>query len=111
MMRDDRDQDQEPICRRKRGLLKREHTLGKSTARRGKPTCGARTRKGTPCRCLAVANGRCKLHGGLSTGPKTAEGWARVRAAHAAYWAARRAEQAATPCTETLTEVQSDLRA
>lgn len=110
-MRDDRDQDQEPIRRRKRALLKREHTFGKSTGRHGKATCGARTRKGTPCRCRALGNGRCKLHGGLSTGPKTAEGWARVRAAHAAYWAARRAEQAATPCTETRTEGPLDLRA
>jgi hypothetical protein len=26
-------------------------------------------------------NGRCRLHGGLSTGPRTAEGLARLRAA------------------------------
>lgn len=37
-------------------------------------TCGAQTRKGTPCRCRAGANGRCKYHGGMSTGPKTVEG-------------------------------------
>lgn len=38
-------------------------------------TCGAKTRAGTPCKCRALyINGRCKLHGGLSTGPKTAEG-------------------------------------
>lgn len=38
-------------------------------------TCGARTKgTGTPCRRLPCRNGRCKLHGGLSTGPKTAEG-------------------------------------
>lgn len=38
-------------------------------------TCGART-KGTskPCRRVPCKNGRCKLHGGRSTGPKTAEG-------------------------------------
>lgn len=37
--------------------------------------CGAKTRRGTPCRQLGIfENGRCKLHGGLSTGPKTAEG-------------------------------------
>ena len=56
-------------------------------------TCGAKTRKGTPCCCLALPNGRCKLHGGLSTGPQTPEGWARTRAAHAAYMAARKREK------------------
>jgi hypothetical protein len=34
----------------------------------------ARTRRGTPCRCKALANGRCRLHRGLSTGPKTLRG-------------------------------------
>jgi len=36
--------------------------------------CGAKTRRGTPCQCKALANGRCKLHGGKSTGPKTEKG-------------------------------------
>jgi hypothetical protein len=37
--------------------------------------CGAKTRAGTPCKITALyANGRCKLHGGLSTGPRTPEG-------------------------------------
>ena len=36
--------------------------------------CGAKTRKGTPCKCLALDNGRCKYHGGMSTGPRTPEG-------------------------------------
>ena len=43
-------------------------------------SCGARTRRGTPCRCAALPNGRCKYHGGLSTGPKTPEGKARALA-------------------------------
>jgi hypothetical protein len=42
------------------------------------PQCGAKTRKGTPCKMLAGANGRCRMHGGLSTGPKTPEGRARI---------------------------------
>jgi hypothetical protein len=42
--------------------------------------CRAKTRRGTPCRCLALPNGRCKYHGGLSTGPKTPEGQARALA-------------------------------
>lgn len=38
-------------------------------------TCGAKTRAGTPCRRRDLnGNGRCKLHGGLSTGPQTEEG-------------------------------------
>ncbi len=44
-------------------------------------TCGARTRSGTPCRRRDLyASGRCKLHGGLSTGPKTSDGKARSAA-------------------------------
>jgi len=30
--------------------------------------CGAKTRAGTPCKNGAMANGRCRLHGGKSTG-------------------------------------------
>lgn len=43
--------------------------------------CGARTRQGGWCAQLSMANGRCYLHGGLSTGPRTAEGLERLRAA------------------------------
>ncbi|MCK4870022.1 MAG: hypothetical protein KAS93_02820 [Gammaproteobacteria bacterium] len=43
--------------------------------------CGAKTKRtGLPCRARALANGRCKYHGGLSTGPKTPEGKARALA-------------------------------
>jgi hypothetical protein len=45
------------------------------------PRCGAKNRRGTPCQCPAMKNGRCRLHGGLSTGPKTAEGIERIRLA------------------------------
>jgi len=89
--------DNSRLQERKLTLLQREDFFGKSARKLGKATCGARTRKGTLCRCLALTNGRCKLHGGLSTGPKTAEGWARVRAAHAAYYASRQALQGAAP--------------
>lgn len=34
----------------------------------GSPRCGARTRAGTPCRCPAMPNGKCHLHGGASPG-------------------------------------------
>ena len=43
--------------------------------------CGAKTRVGAICRCPAMRNGRCRLHGGLSTGPKTPEGRQRIRLA------------------------------
>jgi hypothetical protein len=39
-----------------------------------KSLCGARTRAGGHCKAPARLNGRCRMHGGLSTGPKTAEG-------------------------------------
>ena len=38
--------------------------------------CEAKTRKGTPCQRPAYRrNGRCSLHGGRSTGPKTEDGF------------------------------------
>ena len=47
------------------------------------PRCGAKTRapRSGPCRAPAMKNGRCRLHGGKSTGPRTEEGRARIRAA------------------------------
>lgn len=36
--------------------------------------CEARTRAGGSCKARALFNGRCRMHGGLSTGPKTPEG-------------------------------------
>jgi len=60
------------------------------------PRCGAKTRRGSPCQCPAMTNGRCRIHGGLSTGPKTAEGIARIRRAvtkHGHYSAAARLER------------------
>ena len=32
------------------------------------PRCGAKTRKKTPCMAPAMRNGRCRMHGGKSTG-------------------------------------------
>ena len=40
-----------------------------------KVKCEAYARStGNPCQAKALPNGRCKNHGGLSTGPKTLEG-------------------------------------
>ena len=46
------------------------------------PRCGARTRTGAPCQGPGMANGRCRMHGGKSTGPRTAEGLERCRRAN-----------------------------
>ena len=44
--------------------------------------CGTRTRQGTACQRQAnKKNGRCRLHGGASTGAKTEGGRARISAA------------------------------
>jgi len=45
--------------------------------------CGARNRSGGPCQNPAMkGRARCRLHGGLSRGPKTEAGKARAIAAH-----------------------------
>lgn len=63
--------------------------------------CGARTRSGKPCATPGMRNGRCRMHGGASTGPRTTEGLARCAAAatkhgrrnaEARSWAALRSE-------------------
>ena len=64
----------------------REH---KRTPKKERPRCGARWRDGHLCHARAVwdfandrpRNGRCRMHGGLSTGPRTAEGKRRGREA------------------------------
>ena len=49
--------------------------------------CGANTRRpDVVCKRTPLANGRCRLHGGRSTGPKTAEGRARISEAQKARW-------------------------
>ncbi len=60
-----------------RGIVERQVTP-KSERQR----CGAKCRDGHSCRASAVwdkennrpRNGRCRMHGGSSTGPKTLEG-------------------------------------
>ncbi len=52
--------------------------------------CGARTRRGTLCKCKPIpGKRRCKLHGGASTGPKTPEGRGRIAEAQRRRWAGR----------------------
>jgi hypothetical protein len=53
-----------------------------SRTKRERPRCGARCRDGGSCKVQPVwdrrldraVNGRCRMHGRLSTGPKTEEG-------------------------------------
>ena len=48
-----------------------------------KRACLAKTRRGTACQKSPLkGKTRCRLHGGLSPGPRTAEGKARIAAAH-----------------------------
>jgi hypothetical protein len=65
---------------------------GTPLRRKERPRCCARTRKGVPC-LVRVEPGkrRCRFHGGLSTGPRTAEGKARIAAAQRRRWAECRA--------------------
>jgi hypothetical protein len=61
------------------------------------PRCGAQSKRtGKPCRAAAMPNGRCKVHGGKSTGPRTPEGLERSRRAnwkHGYYSREAKAEQ------------------
>ena len=57
--------------------------------------CEARTRRGTLCkRPGAKKNGRCKLHGGRSTGPKTEDGLARLTASKTTHGRTTKPERA-----------------
>jgi hypothetical protein len=60
------------------------------------PRCGAKNRRGLPCQQPAMKNGRCRLHGGKSTGARTAEGRRRIAQAnlkHGYYAKAARQER------------------
>lgn len=68
------------------------------------PRCGARCRDGHLCQAKAardaetgcyVRNGRCRMHGGLSTGPRTLEGRRRIGEAARQRAHRRRLEQSA----------------
>jgi hypothetical protein len=57
--------------------------------RQGRPKaaryCGAKTRAGGTCKQLAMTNGRCRYHGGLSTGPKDTTNSSRNALKHGIY--------------------------
>lgn len=72
--------------------------------KKNRPLCGARCRNGNACKAKAAVyprtdnpiNGRCRMHGGLSTGAKTEEGRERCRQAASRgmkeYWRRRKAQ-------------------
>ena len=68
---------------KRRGWLKNGNPPGDFSKA---PRCGAKTRRGTACRCPAMRNGRCRLHGGKSTGPRTVEGLERSRRVRWKHW-------------------------
>jgi hypothetical protein len=55
--------------------------------RRDRPRCGAKTRAGGRCLVrVELGSARCRFHGGLSTGPKTEGGRARIAEAQRRRW-------------------------
>jgi len=68
----------EPHAKR-HGWLKNNNPVGDLSKA---PRCGAKTRKEAPCLAPAMKNGRCRMHGGCSTGPRTPEGLVRSKKAN-----------------------------
>ena len=75
--------------------------------------CGARTKTGAPCQRPAVKRtGRCTRHGGRSTGPRTAEGRARIAAAHTTHGRQTKEARAETKRRAQLgREIRAEVRA
>ena len=62
---------------------------------RKRQKCEAHARStGLPCQAKALTNGRCKNHGGMSTGPRTDEGKKAIGAATAKRMASGQKERA-----------------
>jgi len=54
--------------------------------------CGAKSKRtGKSCRQPAMKNGKCRLHGGKSSGPKTRKGRDRIKIANTKHGLYRRA--------------------
>lgn len=78
------------------------HWKNESLWKKNRPLCGAKCRDGHSCKAKVVVdsktgepiNGRCRVHGGLSTGAKTQEGKDKSREAARrgmlTYWAKKR---------------------
>ena len=70
--------------------------------------CGAKTRKGTPCRMKSEpGKRRCKFHGGRSTGARTPEGKARIAESQRRRWLAWRAKREQSPDPTVTHEIEA----
>jgi hypothetical protein len=80
--------------------------LRRRPRRKDRPRCGAKTRAGRPCGMrVEFGKARCRFHGGLSTGPKTEAGRARIAEAQRRRWRAyREGRKGATPATDSIRE-------
>src|SRR5262244_1597768 len=73
----------EPLAREREPIERVRACLEALVMANAAPRCGARSKRtGKPCRAAAMPNGRCKLHGGKSTGPRTPLGLQRSRRAN-----------------------------
>jgi hypothetical protein len=80
----------EELTRQERKAL-RAQTRALRKQAQGLRLCGAKTRQGRPC-WNGTSKGRCRMHGGASTGPKTAEGRRRALEALKRYRESRQHE-------------------
>jgi hypothetical protein len=70
----------EPVVREREPIERVRARLEALVRASAAPRCGARSKRtGKPCRGAAMPNGRCKVHGGKSTGPRAPEGLERSR--------------------------------
>src|SRR5215467_13712299 len=70
----------EPLARERKPIERMRPRLEALVRANAAPRCGARSKRtGKPCRAAAMPNGRCKVHGGKSTGPRTPEGLERSK--------------------------------
>jgi hypothetical protein len=73
----------EPLAREPEPIERERARLEALARANAAPRCAARSKRtGKPCRGAAMPNGRCKVHGGKSTGPRTPEGLERSRRAN-----------------------------
>jgi hypothetical protein len=73
----------EPLAREREPIERVRARLEALVMANAAPRCGARSKRtGKPCRAAAMPNGRCKVHGGKSTGPRTPKGLQRSRRAN-----------------------------
>lgn len=60
-----------------------------------KRVCGAKRRNGKPCQTAPMANGRCRLHGGLSTGAPKGNQNARIHGIYSKFFSEEEKQEAA----------------